>query len=141
MIEYANCTPDDIRSIEVQPEQEIDKRHLSPEIAGHGFSYAGRIDGTLVAVGGVVCKWPGTGKVWSLISPRIGPRGLLCLTRFTKDLLAMQPYRRLEASVVYDFAPGHRWIRTFGFAVETERAVGYDPEGRDCTLYSIVRSV
>lgn len=141
MIDYSSCRPDDIRTIEVQAAQEPDQASLIgiPDLAGHGMNFAGRVGGRLVAVGGVVCKWPGTGKAWCLLAPRIGAADMMMLTHFTRELLKTEPYRRVETSVLCDFEAGHRWMTILGFTMEAERMVGYDPAGRDCALYARVR--
>lgn len=142
MMEFRACRPDDIRSLEVQPEQRLGQEYVIAnglvDAAATGLSYSGWLDGRCIAVGGLVPQWDGHGVAWLMASLDAGPE-MLRLTRFTRGLFAVSPYRRISVTVACDFPAAHRWARLLGMALECERMVAYDPFGRDAALYAWIR--
>jgi len=90
-------------------------------------------DGFPIAVGGTLQLWPGRHMAFCAI-PQYAGRHMTAITRIARALMAAAP-GRIEASVLVDFAAGHRWMKLLGFKVETPRMELYDPNGRDHTGY------
>jgi hypothetical protein len=64
---------------------------------------------------------------------------LVRVTKMAKRFLDVCPIRRIEAAVVVDHGPGHRWAQLLGFELEAPLLRAYTPQGEDCSLYSRVR--
>jgi len=142
-MEFRACYPEHIRLLQVQPEQKPEYDYMisaGAEVAAaqRGMAFSGWLGVKCVAAGGVFPQWPGHGIAWLLLSPEAAPE-MLRLTRFTKGLFAVQPFRRISITVACDFTAGHRWAKLLGFRLECERMVGYDPAGRDSALYALIR--
>ena len=99
-------------------------------------SWTCRMDGNIVAVGGVVPIWKGRSMMWSQISKNINPHGMVKLTRIVKRQIKLST-DRLEAFVVDGHDQGHRWIKLLGFTLDTPKPlIGILPNGESAYLYS-----
>lgn len=87
---------------------------------------------------GLVEHWEGRALAWAVLGAGAG-RHLVAITRAVRRFLALAPWRRIEAAVECGFAPGHRWARLLGFALEAERMTAWSGE-RDFALYAHVRT-
>jgi hypothetical protein len=126
----------------VQPAQ----RHLDDWVANanykalegpHAFS-AINDAGECVFCGGVTEVWPDRAQAWAIIAEGAGalmPR----ITKATRRLMDLVPWRRIEITVDCEFPQGHRWARLLGFTLECERMVAYTPDGRDSALYARIK--
>ncbi len=88
----------------------------------------------VIIVGGIVSRTPMHGEFWGLVSDRAGPH-MLAITRGLRRFLAMQPYQRIEATVVEGFGPGCRWLNLLGFEYEGP-ARRYGPQGETHHRYA-----
>lgn len=135
------CQPGDIAAVQAQPEQMAEHELMigqAPILAG-SFALSFWQGETCIGCLGVAPLPYGSGHAWALLSKAAGPH-MLAVTRYARDLLAVVPYRRVQTTVICGFAPGHRWMRQLGFAVEAERMRCYDGVGRDHALYARVRT-
>lgn len=125
----------------VQPAQ----RHLDGWVANanykalegpHAFSIFN--EDKCVFCGGVAEIWPGRAQAWSVMAQDAG-KIMARITRSTRRLMDLVPWRRIEITVDCEFPQGHRWARLLGFHLECERMTAYTPDGRDAALYARVR--
>ena len=62
------------------------------------------------------------------------------LFKFTAEHLDAAPFRRIEATVVAGFEPGHKWHRMLGYTLETPEGMKmYDEEGNTHYQYARAR--
>ena len=134
--------PEHLNELILQPAQEFARSSLSDrglaESLAEGDSYAGIIDGRVVACAGVQQMWEGRGEAWALIARDIGPRGMHELHFQAKRFLERSALRRIEASCDAASAQAHRWLILLGFKYEGPLAK-YTPDGRDCLRFARVR--
>ena len=90
---------------------------------------------------GAAMLWPGRAYAWSFLSERITVRNFRDVQRWAKRFLAGLPFRRIEASCDPQGENGHRWLRSLGFTLETPVAEAFEVDGRDASLYALVRDV
>ena len=82
----------------------------------------------IVLCGGVVPMGPTMGVLWAVLSEAAGAY-MVRLHRGTERFLAINPPRRLEATVEKGFPQGCRWLELLGFTYEGEMpAYGLDGE-------------
>jgi hypothetical protein len=104
--------------------------------------YTLRDEGRVLGCIGIMPIWPGRGTVWAVLDyDRIKPAHMLALTRIgRKYLTELSPFRRIEATVVADFAAGIKWLELLGFKKETpEPMQAYGPNGEAHYLYALVK--
>jgi hypothetical protein len=89
---------------------------------------------------GVLDRGEGRGLAWALLAGDLGPAGFVALHRAVAAGLPSLPYRRIEAHVAADFAPGRRWATMLGFAFEGVMR-GYQADGGDALMFARVRCV
>lgn len=102
------------------------------------FTWTGFVEGRVVGCAGLVPQWPGRAQAWLLVGPALPRRAWPAITAKVAAILDAghaAGFRRIEATVVDGFAPGHRWIRRLGFRAEGLMR-GYGPDGRDHWLYA-----
>lgn len=127
-----------LAAIQVQDAQSYASPYMTPE---HGralettlaFSYIA--NGVVLAVGGLCEMWPGRATMWSYIDRRAAHH-FVGIHRAALWMLDNCPFRRVEADVTVDFAPGHRWLKMLGFELEAPCLRAYLPDGEDCALYA-----
>lgn len=127
-------TPDFVLGTEWEPEAMV-------ELERKGMGYT-LIDGKdAVCCAGIFTVWPQRAHAWMLAVSGWGDRvDLKWGLKFTRNLLSTYPAKRIEATVLADWAPGHVLVRHLGFKLEAERLRCYDPEGRDFSLYARIRA-
>jgi RimJ/RimL family protein N-acetyltransferase len=76
--------------------------------------------GNVVGIVGAVTTHAGCAYIWTFAGKEAG-RHMLAITRFVQRWLESLSCVRLEATVMKDFRPGHRWMRLLGFRKETTR--------------------
>lgn len=102
-----------------------------------GLSWAMLEGPHVVMAAGIAPVWRGRGLAW-LTHDGAEWRHWLAASRWARHWFAILPFRRIEATVLCDFAPGCRWAEFLGFAREGRmRAFGED--GADFWLYARVR--
>ena len=99
-----------------------------------GFSFAAIEGEQVLAVGGVTELWEGRALVWSLLD-QDACKHMVALYKAIKAIIALLPYRRLEADTPCEFSAGHKMLRMLGFKLETERMRAYRPDGGDSAMY------
>lgn len=102
-------------------------------------SWTARMNGRVVACGGIIPIWNGREQVWALISDTIGAQGMVLLTRAVKRRMAMHERGRIEAHVAVGFKAGHRWMKILGFKPETGILRQFLPDGRNAVQYVRIR--
>lgn len=107
------------------------------ETCGHSFT-AKDHDGKVLAMGGIVPMWDNVGEAWAIFCGELKDK-FLCVHNFAREFLKTAPFHRIQMTVVYDFKNGHRWARLLGFSKEADRLAGYLPDGRDVSMYALVR--
>jgi hypothetical protein len=128
-------------ALRIQEGQEDCLPYITPE---HAFSLEGEwaftaMEGnTPLAVGGITELWQNRALAWTFIDERAGAH-FVELHRIVKRVLALAPYRRVEAETPCDFEQGHRWLRMLGFQLEAERMRAYRVDGGDSALYARVK--
>lgn len=101
------------------------------------FIYKGKV----CVCGGINPYWEGRGQLWSVFSQNLQYEfvpAFRAMKRWVNWQLGNN-YRRIELSVDIDFPPGRRRAELLGFSLECELARKYLPNGKDCSLYSLVR--
>lgn len=98
-------------------------------------------NGRVHVCGGINPYWHGRGQLWTVFSENIKD-DFVPTFRAIKRWLKHQidnNYQRIELSIDADFPPGRRRADLLGFVMECELARKYLPNGKDCSLYSLVR--
>lgn len=103
-------------------------------------SFTGMLNGYPAVCGGVAPCWQGRGSIWAVFDENT-KRSFLPVFRGLKSFLndALLVYNRLEMSVPCDLKNELRRAKLLGFSVECERAVHFLPDGKDCTLFVLLR--
>ena len=84
-----------------------------------GPTWAVRLNGEIVALGGHTPLWPGRTAVWGVIGANSGPAMLAMTREILRQIRDMQvEFERIEAYVERHHAEGHRWMRALGFRKE-----------------------
>lgn len=104
-----------------------------------GQAFSGVVDGKIVGSGGIVNIWEGRAVAWALFTPD-ALANFMPAYRAIQSFLEISDMRRIEAFVDCGFEKAHNLARKLGFTMECERMRGFTPDGRDCALYSRVRS-
>lgn len=129
-----------VMQLDLQPSQRWMVEHLKLEglrpLEGHGYTAVD--DGRPIACAGITPYWEGRYLGWSFLG-RMTNRQMVHVTRYVKAFLGMAKFRRLEISVDCDYPAAHAWARHLGFELETPRARKFDVDGRDCSIYVMVR--
>jgi hypothetical protein len=93
-----------------------------------GPALTARLGDSILLCGGILPVGPKMGILWALLSAQAGAH-LLTLHRATQRFIAIDPPKRLEATVEKGFPQGCRWLELLGFRFEGEReAYGLDGE-------------
>jgi hypothetical protein len=71
----------------------------------------------IILCGGIVVQAPGRGECWALMADGVG-KHMRALHYATRRFLAIQPWRRLEATIEEGFGAGCRWVELLGFEYE-----------------------
>jgi hypothetical protein len=105
-----------------------------------GPAFTGFVDGQLAAVAGVVCKWPGQGDAWAIVTT-VGRQHPVfvhrAVVRALRAIVQDKGLRRVTATVVRDWAIARGWVHALGFEKEaTMRA--YGPQGEDFVQYRLL---
>lgn len=96
------------------------------------------IDGSPAFIAGLVPYWGLRAEAWAIFRP--GHRKhFYTLHKEVKRYLDTCPFRRIEATVECEFENGHRWIRALGFTLEAPRLKLYFPDGKDASLYALIK--
>ena len=77
--------------------------------------------------------------LWSVLSNKVNKFNFLVIHLLSKEYIANLPFRRLETVVECKFKEGHRWMAALGFEMEAPRMKAFQEDGRDCSLYALVR--
>lgn len=104
-----------------------------------GGSYTVMEDSKPVAIGGVLKYWDTRGEAWLLVG-KPSTHGFPIIFKKIRNFLKDTPIKRVEMVVAHDWKNGHRWARLLGFKKEADTLASYLPDGRDVSLYSMVRS-
>lgn len=135
-------SPDHLRLLTAQAEQSDDHRAMLQMNNGHWErirnSFTVCKDELILACGGVIHHWNGRGELWIIMSFWLNRSDMLFLHRTVKKFLDdchTSGYARLEASVLQEFAAGHKWLKMLGFEAEGVMR-RYDPAGKDHVSYA-----
>ncbi len=107
------------------------------ETCGHSFTLI-TIDGIVLGIAGVVPMWDNVGEAWAIFNPNIKER-FLYMHRAVKRYLNTAPFKRIQMTVDCKFINGHRWARLLGFKKEADKLEKYMPDGKDVSMYAMVR--
>lgn len=143
MINVVTFEPQHIDQIQEQKAMAYLGAYITDEhkkfIATSPYSYSAVSDsGEIIGCLGVLENWPGRCTCWAILSQDC-KNEMVSLHKAVRRFLKVCPYKRIEASVQYDFKPGHRWAKALGFTLEAERMRSYLPGGADASLYAMVR--
>lgn len=128
-------TPDLLRRL--PPPPFCDPGYAEALSADPGMSWAMREGVRVVMAGGVAPVWRGRGLAW-LTHDGAEWRHWLAAARWARSWFPILPFRRIEATVRYEFVAGRRWAECLGFQREgLMRRFGED--GADYWLYARVR--
>ena len=132
--------PEHLEQLILQPAQEfahgLKGRHA--EALAQTESFAGLINGRVVACAGVTPIWDGRGEAWALIARDIGAKGMHELHFAAKRYLSGSALRRIEAACDASFLQAHRWLYLLGFKYEGPLSK-YTPDGVDCLRFARVK--
>ena len=139
-LEVVPFEPVDLEELSLQPSQEFLSAFLGrpgygQELVDAGPCYTVRWDGRIVCCAGLVNLWEGRASAWALLSADAG-RCMTALHRAVVEFLDGCGIERVEAYVVPDFMPGHRWARMLGF--EFEGRLRAFQRGQDMVMYARV---
>lgn len=98
------------------------------------FAMSAWVNSQCVLAAGFVSIYPHRATAWALVGADAGPY-LTQLTRKVRQGIEMQPFKRIEMLVDYEFDAGHRWAKMLGFTVENPRMRYSGTFGNDETLY------
>lgn len=101
-------------------------------------SYSAFLGEKLLMCGGVSEYWNGRGEAWVVLDPEHKCH-FASVLRCAKRFLEFCPVSRIEAAVDVDFKQGHRFVKVLGFSKDVERLECFLPDGKDVSLYSIVK--
>lgn len=93
--------------------------------------------GQVLMCAGVIETGVSRGEAWALLSRDCGP-AMSAVTRAVRRYLTTAPYRRIEAVVATDFAPGRRWAKMLGFRFEG-LMTAYLDDGSDAERWARVK--
>lgn len=130
-----------IEKVEPQPDQSTEKPMLDSKIAEALAAHPSYslVDGDKVyGCGGIIEIWDGRASLWALFSRDIG-KWLGIARKAALRLVKQSNCRRFEFDVAEGFTAGHRWARTLGFEVEAPLMKAFYPDGRNATLYALVK--
>lgn len=103
------------------------------------FAYAFIDDqGKIIGAAGAVELWSNRSELWAMLDRESG-KHMVSIHRTVVKILKILPFRRLEATVDKDFEQGHRWVKLLGFTMEAETLRAYNPDGRDSSLYALIK--
>ena len=126
--------PDFALGTEFNPERMVDL-----EKKGMAYTMIGENERPILCAG-VFSIWPQRAHAWMLgIIDWHKNADLREGLKFARKILAAYPSKRIEATVLTDWEPGHTLVRHLGFTMEARRLRCYDPEGRDFSLYARIR--
>lgn len=114
---------------------------ITPELARSlegPFAWTGVEDGVVLGAIGFAPKWLDSWVAWAYMSKHSG-KHMRKIIRECKAIQSRWPTGRLEAATPCDFPQGHKFLRAFGFELEAPRLRHYTPDGRDFSLYGMVR--
>jgi hypothetical protein len=97
--------------------------------------------GEVMVCGGITPYWSGRGQLWTVFSEK-SKHNFVPVFRVIKkwlNSLLNENYRRIELSVDIGCDVGKRRAEMLGFYLETELARQYLPDGKDVSIYSLVR--
>lgn len=126
--------------------REVNAKHslgftLNPDASKHidnPWTYSGFVEDKLMLIGGIVPYWKDRGEAWAIFRPGF-PQYFSALHDIAKSVLDSCPFRRIEATIQWDFVKGHEWVRALGFELEAPRLKSYFPNGKDGSLYAMVK--
>lgn len=102
-----------------------------------GPTWAVRLNGKLVAIGGHSPMWPGRTAVWGFLGADCGPAMLAMTREIRRQISDLQvEFERIEAYVERNHVEGHRWIAALGF--RKEGLMRKFANGIDYTMYARV---
>ncbi len=114
------------------------KDHMGPdwrrEVLAAGPGYAAIFGEDVVAIAGVCDMGHGRAQAWCLMGDGAG-RHMTLITRAVRRFFRLSGFRRIEAIVKTQFAPGHRWMRLLGFTCEAPNLAKYFADD-DGVLYA-----
>lgn len=96
------------------------------------------VNGDVAFVGGVVQYWENRAEAWAIFRPGLREH-FIALHKEVKSYFRSCPFLRIEATVECEFENGHRWIRALGFTLEAPRLKSYFPDGKDASLYALIK--
>ncbi|MFZ1975799.1 MAG: hypothetical protein WAU89_23355 [Candidatus Acidiferrales bacterium] len=94
--------------------------------------------GEIVACAGVLKQWANRGVAWSIVARNLGAE-FYGVHMAVRRFLVECPINRIEAYVDCQFKEGHRWMELLGFKPECWVMRSFAPDGRDCSLYAMVK--
>ena len=115
----------------------VDQEGYADMLATVGDSYSAMVDGTVVAVGGIVPQCEGRCLLWMLVSTRLNGTMMIPFFRLLKATVEECNFRRIEAIVRCEFTEGKRLIEMLGFECETPNGmVNWFKNGERAYLYA-----
>lgn len=102
-----------------------------------GLSMTVRNGDEILLCGGILPCGPGFGVLWAVLSDKAG-RHMVRLHRATQRFIALEPWRRIEASVEVGFPAGVRWLELLDFKYEGPLE-SYGANGEDHLRYARIQ--
>lgn len=110
-----------LASLTVQAAQHVWRNNMTEEhfklLAAPDAAWSVFEGERLMMCAGVIDAGEGRGEAWALLAPDCG-RAMTGITRAVRRYLHATPFRRIEAAVAENFAPGSRWAKMLGFRFE-----------------------
>lgn len=117
------------------------RAELHQWLEAQDYSFTGFLDDKVAVCGGITPYWPGRGHIWTMFNGETR-ENFLPVFRGIQDFLSSQlekNFHRIEVSIPCEFELGRRRAELLGFRLECEFAEKYLPDGRDASVYSMIR--
>lgn len=138
MIETVQFRPEHLWTLTPQPEQRAELA-AAQEASLEGDGWSVQKDAKTLACAILVELGDGRAAVLAFIGADAGPH-MTTVFRVADRMFDMSAHRRIEATVLADFAAGARWMRLLHFELETPNGMKkFGPRGETYLLYARVR--
>jgi hypothetical protein len=131
--------PEDITGLDSQQPQYTAE---SIKYVDRDNSFTGLAEGRVLFCAGVTAYWEGRGEAWAFFNRDLLPKyALKVIKSFKRYLRDIAPFQRIEASAEVDNESYQRFLVGLGFKKIVDCASRYFPDGKDATLYEMVKGI
>lgn len=102
------------------------------------WKYTALFKGEAVFCGGVMVYGKNRGEAWALFG-NLPSSLFVTVHRKTAQFLKTCPLDRIEAVIDFEFFQGRKWAKMLGFKLEAPRLERYFENGRDGSLFCLIK--